>query len=74
VHDLLLQKSGGAFELVVWGEQIAGTNKITVNLERTRKQVAIYDTTAGTAPIEVLTDTSNFPVMISDHALIIEIQ
>src|SRR5665811_167949 len=31
VHDLLLQKSSSAFELVVWGEQVQGVNNITVN-------------------------------------------
>ena len=30
VHELLLQKSDGVFELVVWGEQVKGSNDITV--------------------------------------------
>jgi hypothetical protein len=73
VHDLLLQKSGGVFELVVWGEQVAGTNNITVNFGSTRKKVTIYDTTVGVTPIQILTDTAHVPLTISDHALIVEI-
>jgi hypothetical protein len=74
VHDLLLQKSSGAFELVVWGEQVTGANNITVDLGRQYASVKIYDTTVGTAPIQVLTDVSRVPLTVSDHALILEIQ
>jgi hypothetical protein len=74
VHDLLLQKSSGVFELVVWGEQVAGANNITVNLGDTHANVRIYDTTVGTTPIQILTDATSVPLTVSDHALILEIQ
>jgi hypothetical protein len=74
IHDLLLQKSSGVFELVVWGEQVAGANKITVNLGNTYANVKIYDTTLGTTPTQILTDVSLVPLTISDHAVILEIQ
>jgi len=74
VHDLLLQKSSGVFELVVWGEQVTGSNNVTVNLGRSYANVRIYDTTVGTTPILILTDVSSVPLVISDHALILEIQ
>jgi len=32
VHDLLLQRSDGVFQLLVWGEQVTGAKNITVNL------------------------------------------
>jgi hypothetical protein len=72
VHDLLLQKSGGAFELVVWGEQVRGANNITVKLGSTHPKVMIYDTTVGTTPIQILNNINSVPLTISDHALIIE--
>jgi hypothetical protein len=72
VHDLLLQKSGGVFELVVWGEQVRGANNITVKLGSTHPKVMIYDTTVGTTPIQILNNINSVPLTISDHALIIE--
>jgi hypothetical protein len=72
VHDLLLQKSGGAFELVVWGEQVRGANNITVKLGGTHPKVMIYDTTVGITPIQILNNINSVPLTISDHALIIE--
>ena len=41
VHDLLLQKSNGTFELAVWGEQVKGTNDVTVNLGATYPSVKV---------------------------------
>jgi hypothetical protein len=74
VHDLLLQKSSGVFELVVWGEQVTGINSITVNLGNTYANLNIYDTTVGTRPIQIFTNVSFVPLTISDHAVILEIQ
>lgn len=74
VHDLLLQKSNGAFQLVVWGEQVNGSHNITVNLESAAPTVNIYDTTVGDAPIQTLTNVTNIPLTISDHAMIVEIR
>ena len=47
VHDLLLQKSNGVFELVIWGEQVTGSNNITVGFGNDPPNVRIYDTTIG---------------------------
>ncbi len=30
MHEMLLQKSDGTFELVVWGERLKGTDEVTV--------------------------------------------
>jgi hypothetical protein len=73
VHDLLLQKSDGLFELVVWGEQVFGSNAITIRLGGVHPEVKIYDVTIGTRPIETLHDVSTVPLMVSDHAMIVEI-
>ncbi len=40
VHDMLLQKSDGTFELVVWGERFTGgSDTVTVNLGATVPKV-----------------------------------
>jgi hypothetical protein len=74
VHDLLLQKSSGVFELVVWGEQVSGANNISIALGKVRANVKIYDTTAGIAPIQVLENVAIVPLTVSDHAMIVEIE
>lgn len=42
VHDLLLRKNDGTFELVLWSEKAEGTNRITVNLGRSHAWVKLY--------------------------------
>ena len=73
MHDLLLQKSNGVFELVVWGEQVAGSNDVTVNLGATYHAVNVYDVTVGTDPVAVYHGVSAVTIPVSDHALILEI-
>jgi hypothetical protein len=73
VHDLLLQKRNGVFELVVWGEQVSGTNNIAINLGGTHAKVKIYDVTAGAAPIQTMTNVNSVPLTLSDHAMVVEI-
>lgn len=73
VHDLLLQKSSGVFYLVVWGEQVFGSNDVAIRLGRMHPEVKIYDVTVGTNPVEVLHNVSTVPLIVSDHAMIVEI-
>jgi hypothetical protein len=73
VHDLLLQKSSGTFDLVVWGEQVTGESNIIVNFGTTRPKVKIYDTTVGVTPIQTLTNVTSIPLTVSDHSLVLEI-
>lgn len=73
VHELLLQKSTGAFALVVWGEQVEGSSDVVVNLGRKYPQVNIYDVTAGTAPVKTLANADTVPLTMSDHALVVEV-
>ena len=73
VHDLLLQKSDGTYELAVWGDQIAGESAtVTVNLGGTLPTVNIYDVTSGTSPIQTLRNVSSVPLTLTDHAFFIE--
>jgi hypothetical protein len=74
VHDLLLQRSDGVFQLLIWGEQVTGTNNITVSLASTPATVNIYDTTVGNTPIRNLTTVTSIPLTVIDHAMIVEIR
>jgi hypothetical protein len=73
VHDLLLQKSNGAFELVVWDENVRGNDSVTVNFGATYSAVNIYDVTIGTNPTQTLSNVSSVALTLSDHALIVEV-
>ena len=73
VHDLLLQKSNGTFELVVWGERVAGSNDVTVKLSKAYPSIRIYDITTGTTSVQTLKNVGTVPLTVSDHAMIIEL-
>jgi hypothetical protein len=72
VHDLLLQKSNGKFELVIWDERAFGSDLVTVSLGSTRPSVNIYDVTSGTAPIQSLVNASSVSLTLTNHAVVIE--
>jgi hypothetical protein len=74
VHELLMQKSNGTFELAVWGEQAKGSNDIIVKLGATYGSVKVYDPTLGVAPIQTLANVSSVTLTLSDHAFIVEIE
>ncbi len=74
VHDLLMQKSNGTFELAVWGEQAKGSSDVIVQLGAKYASVKVYDPTLGTGPIQTLANASSVPLKLSDHALVIEIE
>ncbi len=73
VHDLLLQKSDGKFELVVWDERLSGSDNVTVNLGATFASVTIYDPKMGISPIQSLNNVSSVALTLSNHPVIIEI-
>ena len=74
VHDLLLRKSDGRFELVVWDEKLSGgSDAVTVSLTTTRATVRVYDPTMGTAAVQMLTNVSSVPLTLSDHPVVVEI-
>jgi hypothetical protein len=71
-HDLLLQRSDGTFELLVWNEELKQTRKLSVNLGVTWPLIHVYDPTVGTSPARKLTDVSSIDLALSDHPLVIE--
>ena len=74
VHDLLLQKSSGAFELLVWDENVSGNDSVTVNLGRAYDTINVYDVTVGTAPTQTLRNVTAIALTLNDHALIVEVK
>jgi len=73
VHDLLLRKSDGTFELIVWNERLVGSDNVTVDLGATFASVTVYDPTIGTSPVGNLSDVGSVALTLSDHPVIIEI-
>lgn len=74
VHDLLLQKSNGNFELVVWAERFTGgSDNISVRLGSPPPSVTLFDPTRGPSPIETLTNTGSISLVLSNHPVILEI-
>ena len=73
MHDLLLQRSDGAFELVVWSERVKGSDSISVDLGSSQASVKVYDPTLGTEPTQTLANVRSVPLTLSDHPLIIEV-
>lgn len=73
VHDLLLRKSNGAFELIVWSEKVNGTNEVSVNLGGAHRSVKVFDPTTGISPIETHIKVRSVALTLSDHPVVIEI-
>lgn len=73
VHDLLLQKSNGNYELVVWNERVSGGNDVVVNFGSTYGTVKVYDPIIGTSPINTYTNKNFIKLSgLSDHPNVIE--
>ncbi len=73
VHDLLLQRSDGTFQLVVWGERLTGQDQVTVRFGAKQPSVTIFDPTVGTTPIRTLSHVSSIDLKLSDHPLVLAI-
>jgi hypothetical protein len=73
MHDMLMQKSNGKFELVVWIERIKGSDNVNVKLGKTYRSVKVYNPTMGTSAIQTLRNVSSVRLTMSDHPMIIEI-
>lgn len=83
-NSMVLGKSNGAYELVVWAEpklwndstdtEVSNAAQtVTVNLGGVHHTVKVYDTLTGTTAIASYTDVSTITIPVSDHPLIIEI-
>ena len=74
VHDLLLQKTSGTFELVVWDEHpTTGSDDVVVSLATSRATVNVYDPTVGTSTTQALHGVDSVALTLTDHPNVIEI-
>jgi hypothetical protein len=73
VHDLLLQRSDGSFQLIVWGEHLRGQDRVTVQLGATPASVSIFDPTIGVEPVQTSTNGGTLEFTLSDHPVVIAI-
>jgi hypothetical protein len=73
VHDLLLQRSDGTFQLIMWGERLRGEDRVTVRIGTTAASVALYDPTLGVEPTRTLTKVNSLELTLSDHPIVMAI-
>ena len=73
VHDLLLRRSDGTFQLVVWDERLKDQDQVTLHLGVTGTSISVYDPTAGTDPIRTVKNATSIDLLLSDHPIVIEI-
>lgn len=81
-YSMLLQKSDGTFDLVLWAEPLlwnpntqqplaAPTSQVGVNFGQTFKSADVYDPMAGTSPIAASANAQSVQIVLTDHPIII---
>jgi hypothetical protein len=72
-YEILMQKSNGKYDLVIWGEAFASEtpSMITVNLDRTYS-VKVYDITRRPTPLRELGEVASVRLVLTDHAMVVE--
>lgn len=73
VHDLLLQRSDGTFQLVVWGERVHGTDEVTIVLGERVASVTLFDPTLGPEPVRTIAVDEAIDLTLSNSPIILEI-
>jgi hypothetical protein len=73
VHDLLLQKSDGTFELVVWNERVSGSDEVKIELGGQEIPMTLYNPTVSTTPIRTYNKIHSLVLTLSDHPVILAI-
>jgi hypothetical protein len=71
VHELLLQRSDGTFQLIVWDERLSDEDHVTVQLGTTQPRARIYDPTIGVEPVQTLTEVKSLELTLSNHPVVI---
>ena len=70
-YTMLMQKSSGQYELVIWGEAFTMPSTITVNLGAPYP-VKVYDITRGSTPIHEPGRVTSVQLQLTDHPMIVE--
>jgi hypothetical protein len=73
VHELLLQRSDGTFQLILWAERLRGQERVAVHLGVTPTSIRIYDPTTGVEPVGTLANVSFLELTLSDHPVVIAV-
>ena len=73
VHELLLQRADGTFQLIVWDERVGGQDRVTVRLGGARRAVTVYDPTVGVGPVRTEPGVNSVELTLSDHPLVLGI-
>jgi len=71
VHDMLLQKSDGSFQLVVWDERLQGEDSVTVTLGEMHDRIVLYDPTLGTEPVKTIRRARSVQLTLSNHPVVL---
>jgi len=74
VHDLLLQKSDGQFDLVIWDERFTGgEDEVKVDFGKPIRSIKVYDPTMGATPVSSVHNANSINLKMSDHPFILEL-
>jgi len=75
VHDILLQRSGGEFCLILWDERFTGgKDEVAIEFETAPKFVDIYDIVCGTDIVKSFQFVKTVNLTLTDHPVILRIQ
>jgi hypothetical protein len=66
-----LQRSDGAFQLVLWGEWLTGEDRMTISFDATHANVNIFDPAIGVEPVKTLSSFGSLKIAVSDHPIIV---
>ncbi|MFT7593693.1 MAG: hypothetical protein ACI8R4_001008 [Paracoccaceae bacterium] len=72
VHDLLLRRSDGMFQYIIWGEMLRGSAETVLHFAMPPESLGIYDPTSGTEPIHIARYPDAIPLTLSDHPLVVQ--
>jgi hypothetical protein len=73
VHDLLLQKSSGEFDLVIWNERPSGHDNVSVTFAHAQPMMRIFDIADGTSPRQTRRNAAHIDLTLGDHAVVIQV-
>jgi hypothetical protein len=74
VHDLLLEKADGTFDLVVWAERFTGgSESIAVHLGTEFASIRLFDPTTGVSAVQTLPNASSISLTLSNRPVVIEL-
>lgn len=73
VHDLLLQRSDGTFQLVLWAERLDGSETIEIELGQKASRITIDDPSQLGETVQTLHDIDRLTLVLGDRPIVINI-